>query len=325
MAPPRPVKRPDESEEAYQTRLKAWQQQLEQERMEQQAGRRAEGQAFVREREKAKSVGGKALAREESRERAMQTEMAAERGARIEAITEPAKPEAEIFLREEAMPTEPRELVEPAFTREGLTQIALAGEAQRKTKRYEDFINKEAQTRINKLSGNDPFTKLKITELKLKRDLAGEILKTIDGSLIVIRAGAEIVGDVPFVGDLITGIVGNRKEVVDNVKSSLEAKNEMATSISSDVRDGNLHPADGFKALDTLEKQANEAESIIQEEAILSPAVRRSGDLEDIQTDILELRQEIFRARNEIALATVTGEFDPDRGIFRLEELKGGV
>lgn len=159
------------------------------------------------------------------------------------------------------------------------------------------------------------------TNQKLINRLSRATLKTAREAILQIRRASEITSDVPVVGDLISGILGDRPEIVQNFQSSLETKNQMATSIASDVKAGIMSTEDGFKALAALEEQTNNAEARIQQEAILSPAVRRSGELEDIQTDILELRQEIYRAKQEVAGAVI-GEPDLTRLQLRLDEMR---
>ena len=125
---------------------------------------------------------------------------------------------------------------------------------------------------------------------------------------------------VPFVGDIITGITGDRGEIVQNVQSSLEARNQMATKIGTLVKEGSMDAEDGFKALKKMEAELNADVTILKREAILSPAVRRSGEIIDIQVDLLELEQEIFDAKIQVAGGAIQ-ETDPSIINTRLKEI----
>lgn len=240
-------------------------------------------------------------------------------------VLERARPEAEQFLATEQLPISPTPLVQPFSTEEGQAQFQEA----RKRELQSGFIGRaikalDASDRavIRETSDDDLLAAQKIAVIKLKNTLARETLKLAGNAILSFKASGETVGDVPVVGDLITGITGDRKEVVTTVKSSLEARNQMSADIARDVLEGRLNPNDGFRAIDAIEMEVDRVEALMQREAVLSPAVRRSGELEDLQTDILELRQEIFRSRDFISQGVVTGDFDPDAAIFRIKELR---
>ena len=105
----------------------------------------------------------------------------------------------------------------------------------------------------------------------------------------------------------------------------LEAKKSMASDILADVREGTITAEDGWRAFQSLEKQTNEDEATIQQNLILNPQARQNpGKISDLQTDILELRQEIFRSKETLSQMVVTGEINPEGMVYRLEQLEGG-
>lgn len=213
------------------------------------------------------------------------------------------------------LPTEPNQLVEPISTPEGRQQFLDAQREESFAAKLEDKL----EGRISKETKD--FGGLQLQAIRARNQVAVKALAAAEGPILLGRLVGDIAGDIPFVGGLISGILGDRKEIVREVKSSLEAKNQMSADAARDVTDGTLSVQDGFKVLDAIERQTDEAESLIQQEAILSPAVRRSNELIDIQTDILELRQEIQRGRRDIA-GSVISETNPAVVALRLEELR---
>lgn len=203
-----------------------------------------------------------------------------------------------------------------ATSAEGFQQI---NEAADKELRLANWVD-------NKLGGRvSPEIKeaggIRLLQARLQVQVAVKFAEIADRALIAGRAGLELGTDIPFVGDIIGGIVGNRREKVNNLKSSLDKRKEMASQLSSDVKEGNVDPQTAFRTLNSLEQQLNEAESLIQQEAILSPSVRRSGILEDIQVTMLQQRQAIARARVDVA-SVAMGEPDMAKISNRLQELE---
>ena len=208
----------------------------------------------------------------------------------------PVLEEAGVF---EDRPTEQTDLTTPIITQEGFREFEVAAGTEL------------VQQRIVKFGG--------ITGAQ--QEILNGIQDTVGTSLLGVKGLGEIVGDVPVVGDLITGITGDRGEVVQNVQSSLEARNQMATQIGTLVAEGSMDPAVGFKSLAVMEQNLEADLTLLKREAILSPAVRRSGEIIDIQVDLLELEQEIFDAKQRVAGGALE-ETDPARILQRIEELK---
>jgi hypothetical protein len=206
----------------------------------------------------------------------------------------------------EPIPTEQTELVKP-FKEGGFAEIEAQAESETLFPKLNARIDKKERESLNKLPPDARFRRASVlSSQNIKRDL----LDIVDRSVILARATTEIVGDVPIIGDVVKGVFGSRSEKISNLKSSLDKRKELASSIAQDVKAGYIDQETGLDAIDNLEQQLNEAEQLIKEQVILSPAVRRSGKLEDIQVTMLQQRQAIQRARIVIA-STSFVEADP--------------
>jgi hypothetical protein len=207
-------------------------------------------------------------------------------------------------LREEGVfedrPTEQVDLTREAFTGEGIAEIKQEAGTELVQQRLIKFSPEER---------NDA-----------KAKIVNSIQDTVGAGILSSKTVGEVASGVPFVGDIITGITGDRGEIVQNVQSSLEARNQMATKIGTLVKEGSMDAEDGFKALKKMEAELNADVTILKREAILSPAVRRSGEIIDIQVDLLELEQEIFDAKIQVAGGAIQ-ETDPSIINTRLKEI----
>lgn len=207
----------------------------------------------------------------------------------------PALQEAGVF---EERPTEQEDLLKPITTPEGIEQFKIEAGSE------------IVQQRLIKFGGTVGF----------KQQIVNGIQDTVGTSIFAAKGVGEIFGDVAIVGDIITGITGDRGEIVQNIQSSLETRKEMSARIGILVREGSMDSTEGFRALATMEQEMEADISILKREAILSPAVRRSGEIIDIQVDLLELSQEIFDAKRVVAGGALQ-ETDPFILSQRLDEL----
>jgi hypothetical protein len=226
------------------------------------------------------------------------------------------------------MPTDITPLVEPISSPEGLAQL----EEARATEEGAMVVNPEANllklgtATLNQamkgFTGISPGAEIPAHVLTGDgKNLLGNSVVDLSRMLIVAQAGGEVFSGNQLL-DVIPNILGDRPEKVQNFQSALEAMNQMSTAISTDYINGNISQENAYLAIKTQEDRANKLEALIQREAILSPAVRRSGELADIQGDILELRQEIWRARATILSTFIDKEPDDFMLATRLEEIK---
>ena len=217
------------------------------------------------------------------------------------------------------VPTSPKKLVAPSGSLERETQIEEAIDR-------ETFIADFIEGKIGAdLSPDNPLGDIPgfaIVDRAVK-DLTIKSGKQVDKAVILLRAGADAVGDVPFVGDLVTSILGNRSEIVNNVKASLDKRKEIASDVASDVESGFISVQDAFAQLDQLEIQLNDAENMIQQQAILSKAVQNSGVLIDIEITMFQQRRDLQQARLRVAEVALTPRPEPDLEslAFRLDQL----
>lgn len=289
--------------------------------------REAGGQAFISAREKALSRGA---GKQEATQAAITgTEPEIQPKTTQTTVAEKQQQAKEIGIQQrntleetgivKGFPTEQKQLVSPIGTQQGVIEVFDAAQNERVTKRLQRFLDTKQRNLVESFGDEmDVQEKIQLTIIKGLDKVARFTLDVIDNTALVARTAADVTSKVPFIGDII---VSQREEKVQNLQSSLEAKNQMATAIASDVASGTMRQADAFKALDAIERQTNEAEAAIQQQVILSPTLRTSEALEDVQTDILELRQEIFRARTEVFGAGLV-EPDPAAIALRIEELK---
>lgn len=122
-------------------------------------------------------------------------------------------------------------------------------------------------------------------------------------------------GKLPFISDILS------TKRIDKIKSSLQNKNQIISSTVSDYEEGFITFNEAVRRINILENDTNTAEEIIQQRAILSPSIRSSGELLDVQTDFQELRIEIGRARTAI-FNTAVKQPTPEDVAFRLENLR---
>lgn len=207
----------------------------------------------------------------------------------------PALQEAGVF---EERPTEQEDLLKPITTEEGIEQFKIEAGSEL------------VEQRLIKFGGTIGF----------KQQIVNGIQDTVGAGIFSVKTAGDVFGDVAIVGDIITGITGDRGEIVQNIQSSLEARNQMAAKIGTLVKEGSMDSTEGFRALARMEQEMEADISILKREAILSPAVRRSGEIIDIQVDLLELSQEIFDAKRVVAGGALQ-ETDPFILSERLDEL----
>lgn len=239
----------------------------------------------------------------------------------------PITPEQEIearrFLSEEKRPTDQTQLggTAPFLSAEGQAEIKAATRAASPFKRIREFL--EARTKGG-FDTTEPQTPEE-AQIAVQAGLAQigvDTIKIIETGLVGIQGIGETFREVEFVGSIIGDILGDRVEKVNNYKASLDKRKEMANDVSQNYNDGYIDLATAIASLDSLEKQLSHEEDLIQQQAILSPEVRRSGVLEDIQTTMLQQRQDLFDARNRVFTQSVTGNIDAEGIAFRLERLE---
>lgn len=221
----------------------------------------------------------------------------------------------------EAPSTQSEILAGGATTAEGFAQIQQQQEKLLQTNRFKIALDRKTNNYIDTIAAEDPNRAFLVAQAKAQNAIGTFALDASLKALTLVRGVAETGADVPFIGDIITGILGDNKEVVNNFKSSLDKRKEIAGTTAQDVVNGYMSAEDGFNSLNELERQLDFAENEIRQRAILSPAVRRSGSLEDIQVTMLQQRQAIFRARQVIA-GSVLQEPNPDALALRLQEIK---
>jgi len=208
----------------------------------------------------------------------------------------PVLREAGVF---EDRPTETTDLIKPITTEEGARQFA------------EQAGTELVEQRIIQFGGTTG----------VKKKIVDSIQDTVGTAIFGAKGIGEVFGDVAIVGEIITGITGDRGEVVQNIQSSLEARNQMAAKIGTLVKEGSMDSSEGFRALNIMEQELHADLTILKREAILSPAVRRSGEIIDIQVDLLELEQEIFDSKIQVAGGALQ-ETNPSILLQRLDELE---
>ena len=226
------------------------------------------------------------------------------------------------------MPTDITPLVEPISSPEGLAQL----EEARATEEGAMVVNPKAtllklgtatlNQAMKGFTGISPGAEIPAHVLTGDaKNLLGNSVVDLSKMLIVAQAGGEVFSGNQLL-DVIPNILGDRPEKVQNFQSELEAMNQMSTAIATDYIGSKISQENAYLAIKAQEDRANRIEALIQREAILSPAVRRSGELGDIQGDILELRQEIWRARATILSTFIDKEPDDFMLATRLEEIK---
>lgn len=257
----------------------------------------------------------------------MRTEAEFEQARRLAAanIQEEQKGEATKFLEERGLetelPVEQKDLVQGGLA-EIEREVADTWDNSLLAKSI-NWLDKKSIDRVRALyeSGDrGAATQLAIEQGKMKN--RNRLLNTVASTSTVLRASNQVF-PLPFgIGDTLDSLLGDSEEIVNNIQSSLQARKEMATAIARDVQTGSLTAEEGLNALELMEKELNEAEARIQQEAILSPAIRRSGQLVDIQVDMLEQRQAFFRARRAIASVAVGNPIlaNDEAELLRIEE-----
>jgi len=108
-------------------------------------------------------------------------------------------------------------------------------------------------------------------------------------------------GQLPFVGSEAAAFLGGDPEArVQSLAGQLEPKKQMATSTLQAYRDGLLSREQALKSLRDLVSQINDVERQAQAEAIISIEVVANGDIAELQTDILEARQDLWDSINGV-------------------------
>lgn len=118
-------------------------------------------------------------------------------------------------------------------------------------------------------------------------------------------AGAVAVGGLGALGfskDAIVDVVLKR-EKSNELQSSVNTVGEMSTTISGTYKAGGISKVQALAELNQLENMLTIIESKLQQAAILDPEVKRSGQLVDIQADIIDQRSVLREARADILAA----------------------
>lgn len=183
------------------------------------------------------------------------------------------------------LPTQEKTIIEPFFSKEGQQQF------------YEGLQNK-AGTQNNPTIAEALQSKDKGDVLKAAYGLNKELFY---GVITGLEMGVEYVGgNLPFgIGQMVDSALGDNKKIVGNIKSSISQMSPQINNVITAVKAG--YPAELAKEdLKAIEQNINQAERNIQQEAITSIAIRSSGDIIDIQAQLLKVRQDIFLAKAEL-------------------------
>jgi hypothetical protein len=109
-------------------------------------------------------------------------------------------------------------------------------------------------------------------------------------------AAAEVMDIIPFA----KYVMATNEEQFNNLKSSLDKRKETFSKFSQQVEDTTLTPEVALELIENEKQRLNEAESEIKSLAILSPSIRRSRDLEDVEVTMVQQRESLFAAEQKI-------------------------
>ena len=109
-------------------------------------------------------------------------------------------------------------------------------------------------------------------------------------------AVADVMDRIPFA----KYVMASNEEQFSNLKSSLDKRKETFSKFSQQVEDTTLTPEVALELIENEKQRLNEAESEIKSLAILSPSIRRSRDLEDVEVTMVQQRESLFAAEQKI-------------------------
>lgn len=182
---------------------------------------------------------------------------------------------------------------EGSFTGEQNQLIAGTIGSQAGGKQLEDEVNRRNEE-----------TKKFLSYFGFKPDeLGGEaISQTATRGLLALRGATDkVVGKVPFVNDIINGILGGSRDIVKSFEQSLDKRKEDVAKEATKVSANLVSPDIALRNIRNMEISLDEAELAIQREVIVTPSLRTNGAIENIQESFLQQRQAIHTARLQIA------------------------
>lgn len=191
-------------------------------------------------------------------------------------------------------------------------------------------IDAKTKAKIDAINFSDATGEEKIKNIifqKTKRGIYTDLLEVVDRSAILL---SELSSKLPAgLGDFASVILGNNKEQLNNIKSSLDKRKEISSQIAANVENGIITPEEGLEALRIHEERLSQDAQAAQYAIITSPSIRTSSVVTDLETTLLQQLQSNFQARNRILVLGANPELikpvdlgSLDQSIERLGDLQ---
>lgn len=107
----------------------------------------------------------------------------------------------------------------------------------------------------------------------------------------------ELANKIPYFGELIT----KEKKNVDSLKQELGNQINSIDAITSMAIDGTIDRQTALDQLTKLEQDVFDTQETIQQRIILSPTLRKNGDVGEIETKLYNNYIKIFNARKQLS------------------------